>query len=49
VGMATNMPPHNLAEVVDGTIAYIENQGIEIDELISHIKAPDCIMGISIN
>src|SRR5690606_35823559 len=41
VGMATNMPPHNLSEVVDGTIAYIENPDIEIDELITHIKAPD--------
>ncbi|GAA4304500.1 DNA gyrase subunit A [Aestuariibaculum suncheonense] len=41
VGMATNMPPHNLSEVVDGTIAYIENNDIEIDELIKHIKAPD--------
>ncbi|MCK0162064.1 DNA gyrase subunit A [Allomuricauda sp. F6463D] len=41
VGMATNMPPHNLSEVVDGTIAYIENRDIEIDELITHIKAPD--------
>ncbi|WP_417444035.1 DNA gyrase subunit A [Joostella sp.] len=41
VGMATNMPPHNLSEVVDGTVAYIENNDIEIDELIEHIKAPD--------
>ena len=41
VGMATNMPPHNLTEVVNGTIAYIENKDIEIDELITHIKAPD--------
>lgn len=41
VGMATNMPPHNLSEVVDGTVAYIENSDIEIDELMSHIKAPD--------
>lgn len=41
VGMATNMPPHNLTEVVDGTIAYIENNDITIDELITHIKAPD--------
>ncbi|MFL0352476.1 DNA gyrase subunit A [Xanthomarina sp. GH4-25] len=41
VGMATNMPPHNLSEVVDGTIAYINNNDIEIDELITHIKAPD--------
>ncbi|WP_339657309.1 DNA gyrase subunit A [uncultured Maribacter sp.] len=41
VGMATNMPPHNLSEVVDGTIAYIDNNDIGIDELITHIKAPD--------
>ncbi|MCL4138067.1 UNVERIFIED_CONTAM: hypothetical protein GTU68_023227 [Idotea baltica] len=41
VGMATNMPPHNLTEVVDGTIAYIDNNEIEIDELMTHIKAPD--------
>lgn len=41
VGMATNMPPHNLAEVIDGTIAYIENHDIEIEELIQHVKAPD--------
>ncbi|HNP67538.1 MAG TPA: DNA gyrase subunit A [Aequorivita sp.] len=41
VGMATNMPPHNLTEVVNGTIAYIENNDIEIDELMQHIKAPD--------
>ena len=41
VGMATNMPPHNLSEVIDGTIAYIDNNNIEISELINHIKAPD--------
>ncbi|MBP2832785.1 DNA gyrase subunit A [Aquimarina sp. U1-2] len=41
VGMATNMPPHNLSEVVDGTVAYIDNTNIEVDELITHIKAPD--------
>ncbi len=41
VGMATNMPPHNLSEVIDGTIAYIDNNNIEIDELINFIKAPD--------
>ncbi len=41
VGMATNMPPHNLSEVIDGTVAYIDNDAIEIDELITHIKAPD--------
>jgi DNA gyrase subunit A len=41
VGMATNMAPHNLTEVINGTIAYIENNDIEIDELMQHIKAPD--------
>jgi DNA gyrase subunit A len=41
VGMATNMPPHNLTEVINGTLAYIANNDIEIDELITHIKAPD--------
>ncbi|WP_430400650.1 DNA gyrase subunit A [Flavobacterium sp.] len=41
VGMATNMPPHNLTEVIDGTLAYIDNNDIEIDELMTHIKAPD--------
>ncbi|NHF59763.1 DNA gyrase subunit A [Flavobacteriaceae bacterium TP-CH-4] len=41
VGMATNMPPHNLSEVVDGVVAYIDNNDIEIDEIITHIKAPD--------
>ncbi|PTX43189.1 DNA gyrase subunit A [Christiangramia gaetbulicola] len=41
VGMATNMPPHNLSEVIDGTVAYIDNHDIEIDELIQYIKAPD--------
>ncbi len=41
VGMATNMAPHNLSEVVDGTIAYIDNRDIEIAELMQYIKAPD--------
>ncbi|OMP30820.1 DNA gyrase subunit A [Mangrovimonas sp. DI 80] len=41
VGMATNMPPHNISEVVDGTVAYIDNNDIEIEELMTHIKAPD--------
>jgi DNA gyrase subunit A len=41
VGMATNMAPHNITEVIDGTIAYIENNDIEIEELMEHIKAPD--------
>ena len=41
VGMATNMPPHNITEVIDGTIAYIENNDISTDELIQIVKAPD--------
>ncbi len=41
VGMATNMAPHNITEVIDGTLAYIDNNDIEIDELINHVKAPD--------
>ncbi len=41
VGMATNMAPHNLTEVIDGTLAYIDNTEIEIDELIKFVKAPD--------
>ncbi len=41
VGMATNMAPHNLTEVIDGTIAYIENREITIDEIIKFVKAPD--------
>jgi DNA gyrase subunit A len=41
VGMATNMAPHNLTEVINGTLAYIDNNEIDIDELITYIKAPD--------
>lgn len=41
VGMATNMPPHNLSEVIDGIIAYIDNNEITIPELMKYIKAPD--------
>ncbi len=41
VGMATNMAPHNLSEVIDGILAYIDNNDVEIDELMHHIKAPD--------
>lgn len=41
VGMATNMAPHNLSEVVDATIAYIDNNDIEIEELMKHVHAPD--------
>jgi DNA gyrase subunit A len=41
VGMATNMPPHNLSQVIDGTIAYIDNREITVEQLMEHIKAPD--------
>ena len=41
VGMATNMMPHNLGEVIDGCIAFIDNREITIDELMTHVKAPD--------
>ena len=41
VGMATNMAPHNLTEVIDGTIAYIDNRDIEISELMTFVKGPD--------
>jgi len=41
VGMATNMPPHNLSEVIDGTIAYIADNDIDIEGLMKYIKAPD--------
>jgi DNA gyrase subunit A len=41
VGMATNMPPHNLTEVIDATIAYIDNPEITSDELLHYIKGPD--------
>tara|TARA_Y100000996_G_scaffold344217_1_gene281936 strand:- start:854 stop:3286 length:2433 start_codon:yes stop_codon:yes gene_type:complete len=41
VGMATNMPPHNLNEIIDGTVAYIDNNSIEIEELMKFVKAPD--------
>jgi len=41
VGMATNMMPHNLSEVIDGCIAFIDNREITVDELMQHVKAPD--------
>ena len=41
VGMATNMAPHNLSEIIDGTIAYVNNHDIEAEELLQYIKAPD--------
>ena len=52
VGMATNIPPHNLGEVIDGLLALIENPDISIEGLMNYIKGPDfptggCIMGVS--
>lgn len=41
VGMATNIPPHNLGEVIDGCVAYIDNPEIDVDGLMKHIKGPD--------
>ena len=41
VGMATNIPPHNLREVIDACVAYINNHDIELDELMQYIKGPD--------
>ncbi|MBR1748662.1 MAG: DNA gyrase subunit A [Bacilli bacterium] len=41
VGMATNIPPHNLGEVIDGCVAYIDNPDIELDELMKFVKGPD--------
>ncbi len=41
VGMATNIPPHNLCEVIDGCVAYIDNHDIELDEMMKYIKGPD--------
>ncbi len=48
VGMATNMPPHNLTEVVNATIAYIDNRDIDIAGLMEHVKAPDFPTGATI-
>src|SRR5437762_10871423 len=41
VGMATNMPPHNLGEIIDGITAQIDNPAISIQELMKHVKGPD--------
>jgi DNA gyrase subunit A len=41
VGMATNMMPHNLSEVIDGCVAYVDNRDVTVEELITHVKAPD--------
>ena len=48
VGMATNVPTHNLGEVIDGAIAYIDNPDIDVEGLMQHIKAPDFPTGASI-
>ncbi|MFV1996218.1 MAG: DNA gyrase subunit A, partial [Verrucomicrobiales bacterium] len=48
VGMATNLPPHNLGEVVDGICATVDNPEITIDELLTHIKGPDFPTGCTI-
>ena len=46
VGMATNIPPHNLGELVDGILAIIDNKDIEILELMNYIKGPDFQQGL---
>ncbi len=48
VGMATNIPPHNLCEVVDGTIALIDNPNITIPELMEYIKGPDFLQQLQL-
>lgn len=48
VGMATNIPPHNLSEVIDGCVAYIDNPDIDVDGLMQYIKGPDFPTGASI-
>ena len=48
VGMATNIPPHNLSEVVDATVAQIDNPEITLDELLTHIKGPDFPTGAEV-
>ncbi|PYL16580.1 MAG: DNA gyrase subunit A, partial [Verrucomicrobia bacterium] len=48
VGMATNIPPHNLSEVIDGICAQIDNPDITLDELMTHVKGPDFPTGCAI-
>ena len=48
VGMATNIPPHNLGEVIDGCVAYIDNHDITLDELMQYVKGPDFPTGATI-
>ncbi|MDE4982555.1 hypothetical protein NAI38_11825, partial [Francisella tularensis subsp. holarctica] len=49
VGMATNIPPHNMTEVINGTISLIDNPNLTIEELIEYIPAPDIPTGSYIN
>ena len=44
VGMATNMMPHNLSEVIDGCMAFIEDKEITVEELTKYVKAPDFLL-----
>lgn len=44
VGMATNMPPHNLSEVIEACDAYIDNPEITVEELMEFVKAPDFLL-----
>ena len=48
VGMATNIPPHNLGEVIDGCVAYIDNKDITVSEMMEYIKGPDFPTGATI-
>ena len=48
VGMATNIPPHNLGEVIDGLIALADNPDIDFEELMQHIKGPDFPTGATV-
>ena len=48
IGMATNIPPHNLGEVIDGCVAYIDNKDISLEEMMQHIKGPDFPTGATI-
>ena len=48
VGMATNMPPHNLSEVIDGIVAYIDNPDMPVEDMLKYVKAPDFPTGCTI-
>ena len=48
VGMATNMPPHNLSEIIDGIVAYIDDKDITVEGLMEYVKAPDFPTGATI-